>query len=110
MGGFFVCGLFVGFFFLIFCSKNGEFTSRNSFCLETDHLKDAHSREQCAGKLSTANLGVENRGKSRTLRLFSAFPSLSGVLWHSPVEKLLFTFTQTEAQEPVGEVEAHVQA
>lgn len=58
----FRCFLFGCFgFFLIFCSKNGEFTSRNSFCLETDHLKDAHSREQCAGKLSKANLGVENR-------------------------------------------------
>lgn len=78
--------------FLIFCSKNGEFTSRNSFCLETDHLKDARSREQCAGKLSKANLGVENRGETRTFRLFSAFPSLTGVVWHSPVEKLLFTF------------------
>lgn len=55
---------------LIFCSKNGEFTSKNSFCLETNHLKDAHSREQCAGKLSKVNLGVENRGKTRAFRLF----------------------------------------
>lgn len=34
----------------------------------------------------------KTEGKTRTFRLFSAFPSLTGVVWHSPVEKLLFTF------------------
>lgn len=75
-----VCSLGFGLFFfsvLIFCSKNGEFTSRNSFCLETDHLKDTCSREQCAGKLNKANLGVENRGDQDVLAL-SSFPSLAG--------------------------------
>lgn len=74
-----VCSLFgwfrlVVFFFLIFCSKNGEFTSRNSFCLETDHLKDARSTEQCAGKLSKANLGVENRGENQDIQALFSIP------------------------------------
>lgn len=66
--------LVVCFFFLIFCSKNGEFTSRNSFCLETDHLKDARSTEQCAGKLSKANLGVEHRGENQDIQALFSIP------------------------------------
>lgn len=57
------------FCLLIFCFKSGEFTSRISFCLEPDHLKDTCSKEKHAGKLSKVNLLMENGG-SRAFRLF----------------------------------------
>lgn len=96
-----VCSLALFFLVLIFCSKNGEFTSRNSFCLETDHLKDTRSREQCAGKLSKVNLGVENRGKNRTFRLFQH--SLLLLVWSNMAPWLW------EQHFPVGEVAVHFQ-